>query len=241
MPDNKQTIVQQLRQEILPLGGFKAPVTSTPLELGLASIERAFPYGVFPTGVIHEFIAEDEEDLSATSGFLAALLGRMMERGGTAVWIGPKGTTVAEGLAYYGIDPDRFVFVAPSRKKALWVVEESLRCDRFVAVVAEITELDFTQSRRLQLVVEQSRVTGFLVRHGARAKTPVATIAQWRVTTLPTQSQGERPGRGFPRWQVDVLRIRNRLPVSCVVEWTGSCFVSIEESSEQRGHGSKTG
>jgi protein ImuA len=243
MPENKHDIIHQLRQDILLLQGFKVPVGGSPPDLGLGQIERAFPYGIFPTGAIHEFITHSEEDLGATTGFLGAMLGRLMKDGGTVVWIGPWGTTVAEGLTYYGVDPDRFVFVAPpTLKKALWALEETLRCDRFLAVVAEISELNFVQSRRLQLVVEQSRVTGFLLRHRPRQKTPVASVAQWRVTALPTQSQEDRPGRGFPRWKVDVLKIRNRSPVSCVVEWTGLCFASIAtQTNDNNKQESKTG
>ena len=243
MPENKHDIIRQLRKDILPLQGFKSPQGSPQLEVGLGRIERAFPHGVFPTGAIHDFISQDEEDLAATSGFIAGIIGRLAEHGGIAVWIGPSGSTFASGLAHYGIDPGRVIFVSPvTLKKALWVMEESLRCDRFIAVVGEIPELNFVQSRRLQLVVEQSQVTGFLLRYRARQKGPVASIAQWRVTAVPTQSQGDRPGRGFPRWLVEVLKIRNRRPISCEIEWTGEHFVQIPtQAGEEEGKESKTG
>jgi len=243
MPENKHDIIRRLRKDILPLRGYKPQAGGPQLEVGLGRIERAFPHGVFPTGAIHDFISQDEEDLAATSGFIAGIIGRLTERGGIAVWIGPSGSTFASGLAHYGIDPGRVIFVAPvTLKKALWVMEESLRCDCFIAVVGEIPELNFVQSRRLQLVVEQSRVTGFLLRYRARQKGPVASIAQWRVTAVPTQSQGDRPGRGFPRWLVEVLKIRNRRPISCEIEWTGEQFVQIPtQADEEEGKESKTG
>jgi protein ImuA len=243
MPENKHDIIRRLRKDILPLQGYKPQAGGPQLEVGLGRIERAFPHGVFPTGAIHDFISQDEEDLAATSGFIAGIIGRLTERGGIAVWIGPSGSTFASGPAHYGIDPGRVIFVAPvTLKKALWVMEESLRCDCFIAVVGEIPELNLVQSRRLQLVVEQSRVTGFLLRYRARQKGPVASIAQWRVTAVPTQSQGDRPGRGFPRWLVEVLKIRNRRPISCEIEWTGEQFVQIPtQADEEEGKESKTG
>jgi protein ImuA len=243
MPENKHDIIRRLRKDILPLQGYKPPAGGPQLEVGLGRIERAFPHGVFPTSVIHDFISQDEEDLAATSGFIAGIIGRLTERGGIAVWIGPSGSTFASGLAHYGLDPGRVIFVASvTLKKALWVMEESLRCDRFIAVVGEIGELNFIQSRRLQLVVEQSGVTGFLIRYRPRQKGPVASVAQWRVTAVPTQSQGDRPGRGFPRWLVDVLKIRNRRPISCEIEWTGERFIQIATQADQEeSKESKTG
>jgi protein ImuA len=64
-------------------------------------------------------------------------------------------------------------------------VEEALRCNRLAAVVAEIGELSFTASRRLQLAVEQSRVTGFILRLKPRNLTSTACVTRWRVTSLP--------------------------------------------------------
>jgi len=225
MPEDKHDIIRQLRQDILPLEGYKPPSGGLPSKLGLGSIEQAFPNGLIPTGAIHDFIIQDEEGLGATSAFVSAMLGRLLERGGLGVWISPLRSMFAGGLAYYGVNPDRIIFVAQAiKKKALWVMEESLRCDRFIAVVGEFSELNFVESRRLQIIVEQSGVTGFLLRYRPRQKVPIACIAQWRVTAVPTQSQGDRPGRGFPRWLVEVLKIRNRRPVSCEVEWTGESF-----------------
>ena len=41
-------------------------------------------------------------------------------------------------------------------------MEEALKCNRITAVLGEIKEISFKESRRLQLAAEQSRVTGFL-------------------------------------------------------------------------------
>jgi len=242
MPDNKQDIIQQLRRDILPLQGYKPPSAGYEVDLGLGPIEQAFPNGAFPTGAIHDFLTLDQEQLAATTAFLAAILSRMMERGGIAVWIGADSSTFAPGLAYYNVDPDRIIFVAPTTSKTiLWTLEESLRCDRFIAVLVEITDLSFVESRRLQLVVEQSRVTGFIIRHQPRRKNIVASVAQWRITALPTQSQGERPGRGFPRWHVELLKVRNRQPVACDVEWTGTHLYPIPPKQIDSRSEGKTG
>jgi|GEM_PF-4043055 len=50
----------------------------------------------------------------------------------------------------------------------LWCVEEALKFEGLAAVVSEIQDLSFIESRRLQLVVEKSRVTGFLLRQNPK-------------------------------------------------------------------------
>ena len=41
----------------------------------------------------------------------------------------------------------------------MWAIEEALKCDGLAAVIGEMKELSFTNSRRLQLAVEKSHVT----------------------------------------------------------------------------------
>ncbi len=238
MPDKKQDIIRELYREILPLQGYKQPSREVPVDLGLGPIQAAFPNGIFPTGAIHDFLCADPEQDAAASAFIAAILGRLMERGGISVWIGPPGGIFAKGMAVYGLEAHRVIFVSPANpQKALWALEESLRCDRFVAVVGEISELSFIASRRLQLAVEQSRVTGFLLRHPTRQTHPVASIAQWRITSLPSQSQASRPGRGFPRWKVELLKVRNRQAAAYEIEWTANHFTPIKANEGDSAEG----
>jgi protein ImuA len=234
MSEHKQNIIRELYRQILPLEGYKPAAREVSTDLGLGPIQAAFPDGIFPTGAIHDFITADQEQAAATTAFIAAILGRLMEGGGVSVWIGPPGVTNVRGLAFYGLEPHRVIFVSPpTSQKVLWTMEESLRCDRFIAVVGEIANLSFIASRRLQLAVEQSRVTGFLLRHQARLHQPVSSIAQWRITGLPTHSQGSRPGRGFPRWNVELLKVRNRQPATWEIEWTANHFTPIEQNERK--------
>jgi protein ImuA len=237
MPENKNDIIRDLYRKILPLQGYREPSSDVPIDFGLGPIQAAFPNGNFPRGAIHDFLSSDQEQDAATCAFISGILGTLMERGGVSVWIGPPGVTYARGMALYGLEAHRVIFVtAPTPLKALWVMEESLRCDRFIAVVGEIPDLSFIASRRLQLAVEQSRVTGFLLRHQSRQKHPVASVAQWRITGIPTQSQDGRPGRGFPRWRVELLKIRNRQPNACEIEWMVNHFNPIEQKESESSH-----
>jgi protein ImuA len=38
------------------------------------------------------------------------------------------------------------------------------------------------------------------------------------------------PGVGFPRWNVELLKVRNGKPSSWKIEWSGNRFQNIEEN-----------
>lgn len=96
-------------------------------------------------------------------------------------------------------------------------------------MVAEIREISFAQSRRLQLAVEGSKVTGFLLRNDPRKPGANTCVARWLISQLPSKIEDELPGIGFPCWQVDLLRVRNGNPGSWKLQWVEGCFVPVEE------------
>ena len=103
-------------------------------------------------------------------------------------------------------------------------MEEALKCEGIAAVVGEIPELSFTFSRRLQLAVEQSRSTGFIIRNNSRKLDTTACIARWKVSSLPSMSYNNMPGVGFPRWNVELLKVRNGKPGTWQIEYAGGKF-----------------
>jgi protein ImuA len=114
-------------------------------------------------------------------------------------------------------------------KDALWVMEEALKCAGLTAVVCEVCELDFKQSRRLQLAVEQSRVTGFVLRNASGKLSSTACAARWQVKSLPSADLDGLPGLGFLRWQVELLKVRNGHTGNWVLEWQENRFVPVLE------------
>ncbi len=219
----KQDIIQQLQQEVLSLQMLKRKPGEMP-ETGLGEIEMAFPDKTFPLGAVHEFISYARENAAATSGFIAGLTSSLMQRGKTMVWISTKRTIFPPALPVFGIAPERVVFIDLLRhKEALWTIEEALKCDSLAAVIGELSELSFTDSRRLQLAVEQSRVTGFIHRYNPRTENTVACVTRWKIKPLASEIAG-LPGVGFPRWQVQLLKVRNGKPGTWQMEWSGGRF-----------------
>jgi protein ImuA len=224
-------IITRLKLDILPLEGLRGIRSQEVLDMGLGGLNESFPLGHFPMGAMHEFISQGAESSSAAAGFISGLAGFLMKKGGAAVWIGSSRTIFPPALKMFGIDPSRIVFIDLKKEKdVLWAMEESLKCSGLSAVIGEIPEFTFTTSRRFQLVVEQSRVTGFILRSNPRSLFPNACVSRWQISSLPSFSDDGLPGLGHPRWKVELLKIRNGKPGSWELEWNNQRFHQMGES-----------
>lgn len=223
----KSNIFKDLQSEILALQGLKAAY-GLKKDIGLGPVLNAFPNGTFPTGAVHEFISEQYEDSAATTGFIAGLLSALMDKKGAALWISAGRTIFPPGLKKFGIEPDHFIFLDLKKEQdVFWAMDEALKCQSLSAVVSELHNLDFTSSRRLQLSVEQSHVTGFILRKNIRAINTTACVSRWKITPLASELE-KLPGLGFPRWQVELLRMRNGKAGSWNIQWMDGRFIAHE-------------
>ena len=233
MPVTKTDIIAQLQRDILPLQGFKPVINNAGFDTGLGSIKFAFPGTVFPLGSMHEFICSGSAPVSASCGVIAGILSSLMQHGGASVWISPVQTIFPPSLKNFGIEPDKIIFINLQKEKdRLWAMEEALKCEGIAAVVGEMKELSFTVSRRLQLAVEQSGVTGFIIRNNPPGLNTTACITRWKITPLSSMLPDDMPGIGFPRWNVTLLKVRNGKPGNWQLEWSGGRFRHIEEVTE---------
>ena len=226
----KTDIITRLKMEILPLEGLKISMAGEALDAGLGPINQAFPQRSFPLGSIHEFISSGPESAAATGGFISALVSPLMKKGGAGIWIGSSGKIFPPALQQFGIEPARIIFIELKKEKdLLWAVEEALKCHGLAAVVAEIPSLSFTNSRRFQLAVEQSQVTGFIHRSNTQILNTNAAVSRWRINPLPTETYDALPGLGYPRWNVELLKIRNGKPGVWQMEWSDHRFNTISK------------
>ncbi len=223
-------MITRLKSEILPLGGLRQALPGAVTDMGLGFMEDAFPFRTFPLGAIHEFVSEGPETRAATAGFTIGLLSGLMKKGGVAVWIGSFRNLFPPGMKMFGIEPDRVLFIDLQKEKdILWSLEEALKCEGLAAVVGEMSGLSFTASRRFQLAVEQSRVTGFILCSNPLSLHTNACVSRWKIKPLPTEADDGLPGLGFPRWQVELLKIRNGKPGAWQVEWEAGRFRPVTE------------
>ncbi|MEO8415345.1 MAG: Error-prone repair protein ImuA [Ginsengibacter sp.] len=228
MTGTKADIIAQLRKDILPLQGFKTTLNRTLLDVVPATIQNAFPHAEFPLGAVHEFMVAGAEEAAATGGFVAGILASFMRNGGATMWISSCRTIFPPALTSFGIAPDKIIFIdLTNEKEILWTMEEALKCNGLAAVVGEVSELGFTASRRLQLAVEESRVTGFILRRNPRSVNTTACVTRWKITSLRSELPGDMPGVGFPRWNVELLKVRNGKPGKWEIEFVAGRFRHI--------------
>ena len=219
MPALKADIITQLKKDILALQGFR-PLVHAQDSIDLGTINHSFPHSQFPLGVNHEFICNSPESLTASSGFIAGILSSLLQKSSAAVWINSSQIIFPPALVNFGIDPARIIFIhLRDPKKILWTIEEALKCEGLTAVIGEVTPIDLTISRKLQLASERSRVTGFLLRNQPRQLNTTACVCRWQVSPLQSEMKDDLPGVAFPRWRVELLKVRNGKPGIWQLEW----------------------
>ena len=217
------------------------------LPLGLAEIDRTLPAGGLACGAVHEAAG------SAVGGFAAWLAGRLVRhRGGAVLWclkLGSTGQLYGPGLAAFGLDVGGLIIVRHRRRaEMLWVMEESLRCQAFAAVIGECDdEITLAASRRLQLAAESGGTTGLILRRGGgvgRAGAaerngakliPSACASRWQVDAaigwgsqeeIETEAGplGMGTSRSGTRWQLSLQRCRGGFG-------TGTWLVEYDEAT----------
>src|ERR1700761_8978444 len=102
----KANILAQLQRDILSLQGLRKMKGSEGIDIGLDVIKFAFPDECFPLSAVHEFISK-----AASCGFIACLISSLMKNGGAVIWIGQAQTIFPNALNYYGIPPEKVVFI----------------------------------------------------------------------------------------------------------------------------------
>ena len=225
MADEKRELINRLQKDILQWEGYKPPPAGTRALVGLGPVETVFPNGVFPLGAVHELVCGNAEQAAACGGFVTGLLSVLMQNGAACLWISLSGNLFPPAFKAFGVEPDRVIFIHLTKdKEVLWVMEEALKCAGLAAVVGELREIDFKQSRRLQLAVEESHVTGFILRNPLKKMGSTACAARWQISPLPSKPVDGLPGLGFPRWQVELVRVRNGQPGNWTIEWSEGKF-----------------
>jgi protein ImuA len=241
MTPTKEHIIAQLQKEILPLQGLQHRSADAALRMHLGPMKYAFPNWQFPLAAVHELISNDKERSTVSAGFISPIIAALMCNSGATIWISASRNIFPPALQSFGISPDRIIFIDLKKDKdVLWATEEALKCGGLAAVVSELPELSFTASRRLQLAVEQSRVTGFILRNKPKQLGTTACVTRWQISSMPSSTIDDLPGIGFPRWNVDLLKVRNGKPGSWQIEWNGKDFnhiipdISITEQLQQK-------
>ncbi|GEP93292.1 protein ImuA [Chitinophaga terrae (ex Kim and Jung 2007)] len=224
--NSKQQIVVELRKELLLLQGFKA-ASPDAAKVDLGMMNGCFPNSTFPTGNVHEIISTIDSEKSAASAFVCAVAGMLMKRSGPGIWISTKNEIYPPALNQFNVPAERIVFVKAKRElDVCWALEEALKTDGLAFVAGQVQDLSFTTSRRLQLAVEKSQVTGFILRHSPNSVNPTACVSRMKIQPLRSELADGLPGIGDPRWRVIVEKVRNGVPGVFDLVWVKDHFIT---------------
>lgn len=225
MPDaRKADQIAQLRRQIAGLGAVNGRAETgepTPQTINFGGAQM---WPELACGALHEVQAADYRDMSTSIGFAAALAVCCAHQFSDApvLWCESTrtpfdvGQLYGPGLAAFGLDPARLIFVTPScAVDLLWTMEEALRLGAFAAVFGEIDgrapALTLTATRRLQLAAEVGGRPAFLLTGHATSGTSAAAT-RWEVTaapSLPTTGTATLVGR--TRWRIRLVKHRSAL------------------------------
>lgn len=183
------------------------------LPFGIPALDRRLPQGGLALGCLHEVAGggNGAVDGAAASCFAAGIAGRLA---GQVLWCVTQADLFAPGLEQAGLPPDRVIYVeAGDERSVLAAMEEGLRHGGLAAVVADLSRLPMTASRRLHLAARGSGTTGIALRRWRRQVEasdfgqPTAAATRWRVSVLPSAPLPV-PGVGRARWLIELIRAR---------------------------------
>ncbi len=212
-----------------PVFAGAGPAARPGWRLGDAALDGTLPAGALPHGRLHEVTPASHDDSAAATGFLAGLVARLRDAPGPrpVLWCartvdnGEFGRLYAPGLAAFGLAPGDLLLAEFRRDEdVLWALEEGLKSGALGVAVGELSDLDLTASRRLDLAAQASGCTPLVLRLGRR---PGASAAwtRWQVAAAASGPETHDPrAPGAWRWQVGLQRIRaGGRPRSWLLEW----------------------
>lgn len=217
---HRAAAVEVLRQRIALLEGRQVTLEKNRLapeagwNSGVAAIDALLPAGGLGAGAVHEISPVEYGDRAAALGFGLALLARR-RLGGPILWCGQRqqlseaGLPYGPGLLAAGFAPENLIVMMATRQSdVLWAIEEGLNAGAMAAVIAEVTDLDFTTSRRLGLAAQAGKTPALLL-FGPGHEGATAAETRWRVAAAPSAPHpwdARAPGR--PCWQAALVKCR---------------------------------
>ncbi len=166
--------IEQLRHQLV---GYQAQhVDRAILSTGLRSLDALLPYHGIPSGALIEFVNDDDGFRSTTIALKCAV--PFLRRPGALAIVDPLSQFHPAPLDGFGISLNRVMIVRPvgdasatfgalsqrQRSDSLWSIEQLARCSGVQVLLTWVDRISSTAQRRLQLAVEQSGVTVFMIR-----------------------------------------------------------------------------
>mgnify|MGYP001163359468 CR=1 FL=1 len=217
--------LEALRRSLARMEG-RAAANADRFDLGYEAADACL--GGLNRGALHEVQAGSGADLASADGFALGLAVRAAEKG-FIVWVVQTmattevGLPYGEGLADWGLDPSRMLFVRTRDAASLLASgEDCLRSAALGAVVlsiwAEPKALSLTAQRRLALAARESGTPAILVRSRLADQAGPAE-SRWAVSSAPSQALlAGAPGRPVLTVRLEKSRTGAK-PGQWLMEW----------------------
>lgn len=217
--------LEALRRRLARMEG-RAPSDAGRFDLGHPSADACL--GGLNRRALHEVQAASGADLVSADGFALGLAARAAGDGFIA-WVVQTMTTAetglpyGEGLADWGLEPGRMLFVRTRDATGLLAAgEDALKSGALGAVVMSVwaapKALNLTATRRLALAARESGTAAILVRSGAVDQAG-ASETRWTITSAPSRAlEAGAPGRPVLTVRLDKNRTGAN-PGQWMMEW----------------------
>lgn len=179
---------------------------------GPAPKPAGFPYGLGAAG-LHEVAGAAHDDSAPATGFILAA--SAMHHTGLWLWVRQQRLALETGhLSETGLAqsirkvPPQLGVTARRDSEALWATEEAIVSGAVSHVIAEVSQADFTATRRLALAAHRYGVpVTLLLPYTCSGATAAAT--RWRISARPSAPNRYDPqAPGHPRWRAVLERCR---------------------------------
>lgn len=221
------SVIEQLRVQLL-----RSQITHTNQTIVSTSFRRLdqlLPESGLPSGSVIEWV-NDAPGLRTTTLALRCAA-RFLEKPGALAVVDAFNEFHAMSLVHLGIPTSRLLLVRPcqrsvtatnrsnsaglsqaQRSDALWTLEQLARCSGVRIVMMQVDRLSSTAQRRLQLAVEKSGVTVFLIRPATALQQTSWADLQFHVQCTSQASQciqGESAPASRSLISVQLVRSKN--------------------------------
>ncbi len=222
--------VDQLRRQLMK--SQLLPVDRSVVSSGFPSLDALLPENGLPAGSVIEWVS-DEAGLRATSIALKCAA-RFLNKPGVLAVVDPVNDFHPGSVEHLGVPLSRLLIVRPNptivgrsldtallsqndRANALWALEQLTRCAGVKVVLTWIDRLSSTAQRRLQLAVENSGVTVFLIRPSSALQQTSWADLRFLVRSSSVQSatcnsatsMAERNALSPAQFSVELVRSKN--------------------------------
>jgi protein ImuA len=131
----------------------------------------------------------------------------------TPAWVRERGRPFAQGLARFGLEPHRLIWVrAEWEAEALWTLEEALKSGAVAGGLVCAERPPFVTTRRLEFAARAGKAAGVILRAGP-ADDLSAARRRWRIAARPCAPDPfDANAPGAPRLRAELTRRRDGPP-----------------------------